>query len=419
MKEKDRPHVVVIGGGPAGLIAAEVAATGGARVSLYEAKASVGRKLLVAGRGGLNLTHGENIEAFVTRYRSEGVEAHWWAQCLAEFSPSMLRDWAAGLGIETFEQRTGRVYPREMKAAPLLRRWVARLREQGVVFCMKHRWQGIERVGSTNRWRLQFKLETGVCEVEADAVIFAMGGASWSITGSDGRWRETMESHGVKVTPWQSANCGWEVDWSTEMLAVEGKPIKNAMASVGAEKVKGELMVTRYGIEGGIIYQLGPALRSMAEPMLTIDLKPDATAEQLRQKMASCSSDLLACAVQRWRLGEAASALFREQARDMGVIRVEELIRLVKAVVVRLKNPRPIEEAISSAGGIAWSELAPDLSLRQWPGVFVAGEMVDWEAPTGGYLMQGCFAMGQRAARSALAFCGAPRSIGLSSWEKY
>lgn len=419
MKEKDRPHVVVIGGGPAGLIAAEVAATGGARVSLYEAKASVGRKLLVAGRGGLNLTHGENIEAFVTRYRSEGVEAHWWAQCLAEFSPSMLRDWAAGLGIETFEQRTGRVYPREMKAAPLLRRWVARLREQGVVFCMKHRWQGIERVGSTNRWRLQFKLETGVCEVEADAVIFAMGGASWSITGSDGRWRETMESHGVKVTPWQSANCGWEVDWSTEMLAVEGKPIKNAMASVGAEKVKGELMVTRYGIEGGIIYQLGPALRSMAEPMLTIDLKPDATAEQLRQKMASCSSDLLACAVQRWRLGEAASALFREQARDMGVIRMEELIRLVKAVVVRLKNPRPIEEAISSAGGIAWSELAPDLSLRQWPGVFVAGEMVDWEAPTGGYLMQGCFAMGQRAARSALAFCGAPRSIGLSSWEKY
>lgn len=419
MKEKDRPHVVVIGGGPAGLIAAEVAATGGARVSLYEAKASVGRKLLVAGRGGLNLTHGENIEAFVTRYRSAGVEAHWWAQCLAEFSPSMLRDWAAGLGIETFEQRTGRVYPREMKAAPLLRRWVARLREQGVVFCMKHRWQGIERVGSTNRWRLQFKLETGVCEVEADAVIFAMGGASWSITGSDGRWRETMESHGVKVTPWQSANCGWEVDWSTEMLAVEGKPIKNAMASVGAEKVKGELMVTRYGIEGGIIYQLGPALRSMAVPMLTIDLKPDATAEQLRQKMASCSSDLLACAVQRWRLGEAASALFREQARDMGVIRVEELIRLVKAVVVRLKNPRPIEEAISSAGGIAWSELAPDLSLRQWPGVFVAGEMVDWEAPTGGYLMQGCFAMGQRAARSALAFCGAPRSIGLSSWEKY
>jgi uncharacterized flavoprotein (TIGR03862 family) len=405
MRQEDEPHVVVIGGGPAGLFAAEVASAGGARVSLYEAKPSVGRKLLVAGRGGLNLTHGEEIESFVKRYRGNGSVTSWWAECMAEFSPMMLREWAAGLGVETFEQRTGRVYPREMKAAPLLRRWVARLREQGVALWMRHRWVGMERVATSGSWRLRFESPEGVSEIEAQAVIFAMGGASWSITGSDGTWREAMIKLGISVADWQAANCGWEVDWPEDVLAVEGKPMKNAMATAAGEVARGEFMVTRYGLEGGIMYQLGPALRGMEQPEVMIDLKPDVTEEQLCQKMASCAPASWETAIQRWRLGEAAAAVFAWQVRERGLSRIEDMARLVKALPVRLRCPRPVEEAISSAGGVEWSEITDDLGLRHWPGVYVAGEMIDWEAPTGGYLMQGCFATGYRAARSALAFC--------------
>ncbi|MFM2296396.1 MAG: hypothetical protein RL117_103 [Verrucomicrobiota bacterium] len=406
MRGQGKPQIVVVGGGPAGLIAAEVAAMGGAKVTLCEAKASVGRKLLVAGRGGLNLTHGEDMVSFVQRYRSEGIEAGWWADCLSDWSPKMLRDWAAGLGIETFEQRTGRVYPREMKAAPLLRRWVARLRQSGVVFCLRHQWVGIEQASQGSGWELLFQTTAGSRAMVADAVIFAMGGASWSITGSDGRWAERMRERGMQVAPWQAANCGWEVDWPSEVLAVEGKPIKNAMARAGEEEARGELMVTRYGLEGGIIYQLGPALRAMSQAELWIDLKSEVSKEQLCRKMASMDRPTLAHAIDRWRLGEAASAIFSWKAVEQGIDSVAGWAGLVKALPVCLRGPRPIDEAISSAGGVKWEELSAELAFKRWPGVFVAGEMVDWEAPTGGYLMQGCFAMGQRAARSALAFCG-------------
>jgi uncharacterized flavoprotein (TIGR03862 family) len=240
----------------------------------------------------------------------------------------------------------------------------------------------------------------------ADAVIFAMGGASWSITGSDGRWAERMRERGMQVAPWQAANCGWEVDWPSEVLAVEGKPIKNAMARAGEEEARGELMVTRYGLEGGIIYQLGPALRAMSQAELWIDLKSEVSKEQLCRKMASMDRPTLAHAIDRWRLGEAASAIFSWKAVEQGIDSVAGWAELVKALPVCLRGPRPVDEAISSAGGVKWEELSAELAFKRWPGVFVAGEMVDWEAPTGGYLMQGCFAMGQRAARSALAFCG-------------
>ena len=400
------PHVVVVGGGPAGLFAAETAARQGARVSLYEAKASVGRKLLVAGRGGLNLTHGDAFDLFVSRYHGADMPQHWWTKCLTEFTPAMLREWAAELGIETFEQRTGRVYPREMKAAPLLRRWVERLRGLGVTMKMKHllvSWQsGVQQV-------LCFSSPQGDMVVMADAVILALGGASWAITGSDGKWTETFVAHGVAVQPWQAANCGWEVDWPAPLVpSIEGQPLKNMAASAGGKRVVGELMLTRYGIEGGIIYQLGPELRAMAMPEFSLDLKPDQTEADLLRKMESVRKNIVQESAKRWRLSPAAHVLLEWAAVRDGTEDVVALASLAKNLRVPLLRPRPIDEAISSAGGVAWGELSDDLMLRRAPGIFVAGEMIDWEAPTGGYLMQGCFASGRKAALGALAFCSAP-----------
>lgn len=403
------PHVVVIGGGPAGLCAAETASATGGRVSLYEAKASVGRKLLVAGRGGLNLTHGEAPDQFASRYRGADMPADWWRQCLSDFSPEMLRAWAASLGIETFQQRTGRVYPREMKAAPLLRRWVERLRAQHVNLFVRHRlieW----RCGSPHC--LRFSTPHGDIWIEADAVILALGGASWSITGSDGQWTGLLERCGVRMKPWQAANCGWEVEWPESLLPqIEGQPWKNLAVSAAGKRVVGELMLTRYGLEGGTIYQLGPELRAMAAPQISVDMKPGIVGSTLVAKMESVKGNALMACAERWRLSPAAHAVLQWAAVRDGVVSVRELARLVKCLAIPLRCPRPIDEAISSAGGVAWSELHEDLSLRNAPGVFVAGEMVDWEAPTGGYLMQGCFAMGRRAAMAALAFCGKLRSM--------
>lgn len=403
------PHVVVIGGGPAGLFAAETAATGKVRVSLYEAKASVGRKLLVAGKGGLNLTHGEDADRFISRYHGAGMPGDWWRQCLSEFPPDKLRAWAAGLGIETFQQRTGRVYPREMKAAPLLRRWVERLRSHQVSLFVRHRlieWHfGAPHI-------LRFSTPHGDTSIEADAVIMALGGASWSITGSDGQWTGLFERHGVRLQPWQAANCGWEVAWPENLVSqIEGKPWKNLEVSAGGRLVSGELMLTRYGLEGGIIYQLGPELRAMAMPEIFVDMKPGVSESALVTKMESVKVHALATCAERWRLSPAAHAILQWAARRDGCTSVADLARLAKCLRIPLLHPRPIDEAISSAGGVAWSELNEDLSLRKTPGVFVAGEMVDWEAPTGGYLMQGCFAMGRRAAIAALAFCEKLRSI--------
>lgn len=403
------PHVVVIGGGPAGLFAAETAATGKVRVSLYEAKASVGRKLLVAGKGGLNLTHGEDADRFISRYHGAGMPVDWWRQCLSEFPPDKLRAWAAGLGIETFQQRTGRVYPREMKAAPLLRRWVERLRSHQVSLFVRHRlieWHfGAPHI-------LRFSTPHGDTSIEADAVIMALGGASWSITGSDGQWTGLFERHGVRLQPWQAANCGWEVAWPENLVSqIEGKPWKNLEVSAGGRLVSGELMLTRYGLEGGIIYQLGHELRAMAMPEIFVDMKPGVSESALVTKMESVKVHALTTCAERWRLSPAAHAILQWAARRDGCTSVADLARLAKCLRIPLLHPRPIDEAISSAGGVAWSELNEDLSLRKTPGVFVAGEMVDWEAPTGGYLMQGCFAMGRRAAIAALAFCEKLRSI--------
>ena len=394
-----RMKVAVIGGGPAGLRAAEVAAERGAEVTLFEAKPSVGRKLLVAGRGGLNITHGEEPERFAGRYTGPGQPGGFWRRALAGFSPEDLRAWAAGLGIETFEQRTGRVYPREMKAAPLLRRWVERLKSLGVKFKTKHRWIGLSP-GTPHE--LRFSSDGESRTFTADAVVLALGGASWPVTGSDGGWTYILEDLGIKVAPLVPANCGWETDWSPALLAAaEGLPLKNIAARAGGIEAKGELMITAYGLEGGAIYQLGAALRSMSEPGIEIDLKPSFSFDELHRKMESARGDLLERCRERWKLSTAAAALLTEIAPPGSSLEI--LAELAKACPVRLKQPRPIEEAISSAGGVCWDEIDEHLMLRKFPRVFVAGEMIDWEAPTGGYLMQGCFATGGIAGAAAVS----------------
>ncbi|MGE9269226.1 MAG: NAD(P)/FAD-dependent oxidoreductase, partial [Verrucomicrobiales bacterium] len=251
------PHIAVIGGGPAGLRAAESCAAGGARVSVFEAKRSAARKLLVAGYGGLNLTHGEPLEDFVTRYVGPNLPAEHFARMIRAFSPDDLRQWAGQLGIATFEQRTGRVYPKEMKAAPLVRHWLKRLRAQEVEFHVNHRLQSLQP--SHGGIELQFENEFSKV---FDAVILALGGASWAKTGSDGTWPPLLEAHEIRINSWEPANCGWELHWPREIVkCIEGKPLKNLRVSAGPVSILGELMPTRYGLEGGAIYQLGPLLR--------------------------------------------------------------------------------------------------------------------------------------------------------------
>ena len=392
--------IAVIGGGPAGLRAAEVAATGGAEVTLFDAKPSVGRKFLVAGRGGLNLTHSEPRDRFVTRYGGPGTPEGFWPAVLADFDADALRAWAAELGVETFVGTSGRVFPREMKAAPLLRRWVERLRRQGVHFALRHRWTGL-RPGPPVQ--LDFLVEGETRPFVADAVILALGGGSWPETGSDGGWVEPFRQLGVAVTPLAPANCGWKVDWPPALLAAaEGLALKNISARAGAKTISGELLITRYGLEGGAIYQLGAALRAMPEPELVLDLKPTFTAEQLVAKLGPLRRNFLAESRSRWRLSDAAFALLSQLSPPEAFSSAAALAAATKECSVQLTGPQPIAEAISSAGGVGWSELDPTLMLRRLPGVFVAGEMIDWEAPTGGYIMQGCFATGTRAARSAV-----------------
>ncbi|MGB1130035.1 MAG: NAD(P)/FAD-dependent oxidoreductase [Haloferula sp.] len=391
----EQAHIAIVGGGPAGLRAAEACAADGAKVEVFEAKRSVGRKLLVAGYGGLNITHGEDLEEFVTRYSGPDLPIEHFSQIIRSFSPKDLRDWAAQLGIETFEQRTGRVYPKEMKAAPLLRRWVERLRKQGVTFYVN---QSLTGLTSAERVSLAFNGDT---PRQFDAAVLALGGASWSKTGSDGRWTTLLEDHGITVTPFESANCGWEVDLPDGIRSgIEGRPLKNLAVSAGPVTVHGELMPTRYGFEGGAIYQLGPILRAMPHPAIEIDLKPEVPVENLQRKMESVRRDLLENASTRLKLSEPASLLLEHFAGPFES--VPDLCQAVKGLTIPLTGPRPIDEAISSAGGIAWKELDDFLQLRRLPGVFACGEMVDWEAPTGGYLIQACFATATHAARGAL-----------------
>lgn len=400
-------QIAVVGGGPAGLRAAEVAAASGALVALFDAQSSMGRKLLVAGSSGLNLTRAESRERLLPRYTGPGMAPELWPSLLEQFDADALRAWAAGLGIDTFVAGSGRVYPVELKAARLLRRWMDRLRAMGVTFHPGHRWTGLQRAPSHDRLRLDFAtLHAGPVSVEAEAVVLALGGGSWPRTGSDGAWVPTLEKLGVGVTALEPANCGWETDWSAPFLAqAEGKPLKNIVVTVGERQAPGELLVTRYGLEGGALYAMGAALRAVwrrqGSAELCIDLKPAFSAQQLLTKLGALGNtprDLLGEARTRWRLSEAANALLETRAPH---VTPAALAAHTKAFRLTLTGPRPLAEAISSAGGVQWADLTPALMLRLHPGVFVAGEMIDWEAPTGGYLIQGCMATGTRAGLSA------------------
>lgn len=389
--------VLVIGGGPAGLRAAEAAVAAGARVIVCDAQRSVGRKFLVAGRGGLNLTHGEAVENFPARY---GDEPERWRDLLGEFGPDDLRAWAAELGVETYVGTSGRVFPRGQKAAGLLRAWVRRLRANGVEFRTDARLTALTR--DSDRWRGEFQTAGASTSIHANAIVLALGGASWPETGSDGTWPALLARHGVEIAPWQPANCGWTVDWPNELLArAEGLPLKNLTVQAGGESVSGELLITAHGLEGGAIYRLGRTLRSKSEPRIVIDFKPQLSFETMRERGSSASDprDLF----RRWKLSAAAIALMEtfSPAQDNDL---DRLIERVKNFALPLLGPRPVAEAISSAGGIRWSELDQNLMLRKLPGIFVAGEMIDWEAPTGGYLLQGCFATATRAGREAANF---------------
>ncbi len=364
--------VLVVGGGPAGLRAAEVASALGAKVILCDGQRSVGRKFLIAGRGGLNLTHSEPVENFPLRYRAHSER---WKDLLGEFSPDDLRAWAEDLGVESYVGTSGRVFPRGQKAAILLRAWVRRLRARGVQFRMGQVLSGIAREGE--EWRVEF----GKHSLGTKIVILALGGASWPETGSDGSWPQILLQHQIGIAPWQAANSGWEVEWPEGLLGrVEGKPLKNLVVRAGDESVSGELLITRYGVEGGAIYRLGPILRQMPNPEIEIDLKPQLSDETLRARLTSGGL----------KLSETARALLEFFPNAQ-----------IKNFRLRLQGPRPLAEAISSAGGVRWEELDDNLMLRKLPGVFVAGEMIDWEAPTGGYLLQGCFSTGTRAGRCA------------------
>ncbi len=388
-------QLAVIGGGPAGLRAAEVATSGGLQVTLYDGKPSVGRKFLVAGKGGLNLTHGESMDKFVGRYSGPGQPAEIWDSLIGEFDPAALRQWAAGLGVETFQATSGRIYPKALKAAPLLRRWIERLRDLGVQLEMNHRLTSF-----TPGAPYQFNFANG-STATADAVILALGGGSWAKTGSDGGWTSIFENLGIAHHPLAPANCGWEHAWSPAVLAAaEGMPLKNLHVRAGDQLAVGELMVTRYGLEGGAIYQLGAVLRAMSAATIAIDFKPTFSHAQLVAKMESVRRDFLDEARIRWKLAAPAYAILARQPW----LDAASLAREVKHCVIPLTRPRPLDEAISSAGGVGWDELDTGLMLKKLPGVFVAGEMIDWEAPTGGYLMQGCFATATRAARAAVAW---------------
>jgi hypothetical protein len=398
----------VIGGGPAGLMAAEVLAQGGVRVDLYEAMPSVGRKFLLAGKGGLNITHTEPEDRFVSRY---GARAAQIAPLLHAFGPDALRDWVHGLGVETFVGTSGRVFPAEMKAAPLLRAWLHRLRAAGVCFHVRHRWNGWDGSGA-----LRFATPQGEKTVRPYAVVLALGGGSWARLGSDGAWVPILEQGGVRVAPLRPANCGFDVNWSEVFRTrFAGHPVKSVVATLtgpSGETIRhtGELVVTEHGVEGSLIYAVSAMLRDLieakGEAVIHFDLAPGRPLQRLIGELSKPRGSHSMANHLRTRAGiEGVKAgLLRELAASEDFADPARLAAAIKSLPLRLVAPRPLDEAISTAGGVTFEALDRRLMLRAVPGVFCAGEMLDWEAPTGGYLLTACFASGRAAGLGALAW---------------
>ena len=402
-------RVAIIGGGPAGLMAAETVRAAGHAVDLYEAKGSPGRKFLIAGKGGLNLTHSDPPDVFVSRYRERATAVGAW---LADFDASALREWAAGLGVETYVGTSGRVFPVDRKAAPLLRGWVRRLKEQGVRFHVQHRWTGWQDDGA-----LRLETPDGVVTAPADAVVLAMGGGSWPELGSDGAWVGPLAARGIDIAPLKPANCGFDIDWTPYFRDRQaGAPLKPVVAHwVGLDGMEhaqqGECVITSNGIEGSLIYALAADLRDTlardGQVQLQLDLLPGQTEAQLLDKLHKPRQGRSFGEHLRRQLGLGgvkSALLFEVLGKDAGQLPAGTVAAALKRLTLSPLRPRPIDEVISTAGGVRLEALDATLMLRDVPDTFCAGEMLDWEAPTGGYLLTACFASGLRAGRGVVDY---------------
>ncbi|WP_026620788.1 putative flavoprotein (TIGR03862 family) (plasmid) [Ensifer sp. WSM1721] len=403
-----RKEIAIIGGGPAGLMAAEVLSRAGHSVTIYEAMPTAARKFLLAGKSGLNITHAEDYALFATRFG--GAASDRLRPALDAFTPDDVRAWAAGLGIETFVGSSGRVFPTAMKASPLLRAWLRRLEAEGARLNTRHRWAGFAEGGYV------FDTPAGRKIVHCDAALLALGGASWPRLGSDAAWVTWLTGKGVEVNDFRPANCGFDVAWSEAFRErFQGKPLKAVTASSDAGTFPGEFVISRNGIEGSLVFAHAASLRDRLDrdgkAALTLDLAPGRTAERLARDLAR--QDRKASFSNRLRKGAGLepvkAALLRDILPDAAKADPLRLAAHIKALPLPVLRPRPIAEAISSAGGIRLSEIDEGYMLEQLPGLFVAGEMLDWEAPTGGYLLTACLATGRAAARGIEAWLAADR----------
>ena len=404
VSEQLLPGLAVVGGGPAGLMAAEVARAAGLEVDVYEGKGSVGRKFLIAGKGGLNLTHSEPLDTFVSRYGDRAADVRAW---LTEFDSEAARRWAMELGVETFVGSSGRVFPRDMKAAPLLRAWVRRLRESGVRFHVRHYCKGWDEQGA-----LVFSTPAGEVRVRAPAVVLALGGGSWPQLGSDGAWTNWLADK-AGIAALKPSNCGFDLDWSEHFAArFAGQPIKPALVTFAGNdgaprQYQGEFVVTSTGIEGSLIYALSSRLRAAIERegsvRIELDLAPGRSPERLLGELSRPRKGRSLSEFLRRNVGleGVRAGLVQELVPKSDMTDAAALVRWIKALPLTLRRPRPLAEAISTAGGVELDGLDQKLMLRSMPGVFLAGEMLDWEAPTGGYLLAASFASGRIAGQGA------------------
>lgn len=393
-------RVAIIGAGPAGLMAAEAALAAGARVALYDGMPSPARKFLMAGKSGLNITHSEDEAAFLARYDAPDGRL---AEMVTAFGPKEIRDWMQGLGIESYVGSSGRVYPVGMKASPLLRAWLARLDAGGATLHTRHYWRGWDAVG-----RLSFYTPQGEVAVEANAVILALGGASWARLGSDGEWAPVLQARGVEIMRFGAANCGFLVPWSDHIIRkYEGAPVKNVHLTAFGRESRGDFVITMDGIEGGAVYPLAARLGYAAQHgeslKLHVDFLPDMDLAELVGRLSSgAPKESLANRLRKKvRLSPVKIALWQEMFRDSALRDPETIARTLKDFPLLLKGPQDIDKAISTTGGVSWNALDETLMLKTIPGTYCAGEMVAWDAPTGGYLLTACLAMGRFAGEAA------------------
>jgi uncharacterized flavoprotein (TIGR03862 family) len=395
--------VAIIGGGPAGLMAAEMISARGVQVDVYDSMLSLGRKFLMAGKSGLNITHSEPFEQFVSRYGKRRAQIE---PMLKRFGPEQLRQWVHGLGIETFVGTSGRVFPVGMKASPLLRAWLKRLTDSGVTFHLRHKWTGWDANNS-----LRFRSLDGEKTLKADAVVLALGGGSWRRLGSDGAWIPWLEEAGAQVAPLKPANSGFDVSWTPHFRGrFDGHPVKSVALSFGEFRQQGEFIITKEGVEGGLIYSASALLRDEIEArgkaIMRLDLAPDRTIEWLIQRLSKPRGSRTMSSHLEKTVGikGVKAGLLREFVNQEEFANPERLASRIKNLAVPLIAARPLDEAISSAGGVTFESLDENLMLRSMPGVFCAGEMLDWEAPTGGYLLTACFASGYIAGQGVLSW---------------